>query len=349
LQPQNGYRLIFSLSSRVYYTRITPAVMLIYLSLSYLRNLLLKYSRSHPLQSLSCPCNSLLLHLTLGCFSPSIAEFYTPHCSVITYCRVLYHLSALCSPSLLSHNSHLVISWPPGVTESVTPCPWVLRNLHLYTAYHSLFFFMVAMEDFPYCWVLYNSQHYAACIFCTLYRYLGTWIIDLVLQGSSPSLGHYVTPHTLYSSLFSIIHSCQPFCQYRTPNFRAYICDTVYMCIVLRVPKWAQPFYSYYTHILCHSMDLAVLQSKHTGSETWQVADLFCWVADGLAIGRRSPFCGCAIGCPIGSSPKGLCIPFMGLPCPFPQPNYSSYMSNVSMADVTHEMESHDEVVWDFL
>jgi hypothetical protein len=38
-------------------------------------------------------------------------------------------------------------------------------------------------------------------------------------------------------------------------------------------------------------------------------------------------------------------FPLMGLPCPFPQPDYSYCTSNVSTADVTHEMASHDKVV----
>jgi hypothetical protein len=123
LQPQNGYRLIFSLSSRVYYTRITPAVTLIYLSLPYVRNLLLRYNQSHPLQSFSCSCNSLLLHLTLGL--PSSIYPIVALLLIAGYYGTSQHYAA---PVYCHHHCHLAISRPPGVTESVTSRPWVLRN-----------------------------------------------------------------------------------------------------------------------------------------------------------------------------------------------------------------------------
>jgi hypothetical protein len=149
-------------------------------------------------------------------------------------------------------NHYLLCS---GVTESVISRPWVLRNpATLYCL--SLLIISLWSQWRTSLIAGYYATPSALRSLHILYSLLVLRFLDhwLSATDSSPSLGHCATP------IPSIQHyTVMPafFVGMEHLSSELIYVITVYMCIGLRVPRWAQLFYSYYIYILCHSMDLA--------------------------------------------------------------------------------------------
>jgi hypothetical protein len=176
-------------------------------------------------------------------------------------------------------------------------------------------------------------------------------------------LGHYVIPYTLYL----VLHNdwLMPVRHVYPTHVNLIKHNLLYTSFS---PCWWQAhlFRSFaHTYLLCCPMDLALTSYSSLvliyistflpavlllhQKKTLHVVDLFCWAADGLAIGGAVAILWVSHWLPHRTFAPGPVHSLYRIALSLPPTYYSSYISSVSMADVTHEMESHDEVVWDFL